>query len=47
VGSTGAHTDEELGYTEFGTHQARRAGLEARDTADTRTPARSRKRLKR
>src|SRR5262245_32524395 len=39
VVSTAAHSVEELGQMEFGVYQARRAGLEARDVANTRTLA--------
>ncbi len=42
-----AHSVEELGHIEFGVYQARRAGLEARHVANTRTLARFRKLLKR
>jgi DNA polymerase (family 10) len=42
-----AHSVEELGLLEFGVYQARRAGLEAGDVANTRTLAQFRKRLKR
>ena len=35
--STDAHAVEELGFMEFGVYQARRAGLKARDVANTRT----------
>ncbi len=47
VVDTDAHAVEELGFMEFGVYQARRAGLEARDVANTRTLARFRKLLKR
>jgi DNA polymerase (family 10) len=47
VVSTDAHSVEELGLMEFGVYQARRAGLEARDVANTRTLAQFRKLLKR
>ena len=45
--STDAHSVEELGLLEFGVYQARRAGLEARDVANTRTLTQFRKLLKR
>jgi DNA polymerase (family 10) len=35
--NTDAHAVEELGLLEFGVYQARRAGLEAKDVANTRT----------
>jgi DNA polymerase (family 10) len=35
--SSDAHSVEELGFVEYGTYQARRAGLEARDIANTRS----------
>lgn len=44
---TDAHAVEELGFMEFGVNQARRAGLEARHVANTRTLAQFRKLLKR
>jgi DNA polymerase (family 10) len=47
VVSTDAHSVEELGHMEFGVYQARRAGLEAGDVANTRTLAQFRKLLKR
>jgi DNA polymerase (family 10) len=47
VVSTDAHSVEELAHMEFGVYQARRAGLEARDVANTRTLAQFRKLLKR
>jgi DNA polymerase (family 10) len=47
VVSTDAHSVEELGHMEFGVYQARRAGLEARDVANTRSVAQFRKLLKR
>jgi DNA polymerase (family 10) len=47
VVSTDARSVEELGHVEFGVYQARRAGLEARDVANTRTLAQFRKLLKR
>jgi DNA polymerase (family 10) len=47
VVSTDAHSVEELGHMEFGVYQARRAGLEARDVANTCTLAQFRKLLKR
>ncbi len=47
VVSTDAHAVEELGFMEFGVYQARRAGLEAKDVANTRTLAQFRKLLKR
>jgi DNA polymerase (family 10) len=43
---TDAHSVEELGFMQFGVYQARRAGLEARDIANTRTLAQFRKLLK-
>jgi len=43
---TDAHGVEELGFMEFGVFQARRAGLEARDMANTRPLAEFRKLLK-
>ncbi len=45
--STDAHSVEELGFMEFGVYQARRAGLEARDVANTRSLDQFRKLLKR
>ncbi len=47
VVDTDAHAVGELGFMEFGVYQARRAGLEARDVANTRTLCRFRKLLKR
>jgi DNA polymerase (family X) len=47
VMSTDAHSVEELGFMEFGVYQARRAGLEAKDVANTRSLAQFRKLLKR
>src|SRR5205085_8750720 len=47
VVSTDAHSVEELEHMEYGVYQARRAGLEARDVANTRTLAQFRKLLKR
>ena len=47
VVSTDAHAVEELGRMEFGVYQARRAGLEAKDVANTRSLAQFRKLLKR
>lgn len=44
---TDAHAVEELGFMEFGVYQARRAGLEAKDVANTRTLAQFCKLLKR
>jgi DNA polymerase (family 10) len=44
---TDAHAVEELGFLEFGVYQARRARLEAKDVANTRTWAQLRKMLKR
>jgi DNA polymerase (family 10) len=41
--STDAHAVEELNNLQFGVYQARRAGLEARDVANTRTWAQLRK----
>jgi DNA polymerase (family 10) len=46
VVSTDAHSAEELGLLEFGVYQARRAGLEAKDVANTRSLAQFRKLLK-
>jgi DNA polymerase (family 10) len=43
---TDAHAVEELGFMEFGIHQARRAGLEAKDVANTRTWPQLKKLLK-
>jgi DNA polymerase (family 10) len=40
-----AHAVEELAFMEFGVYQARRAGLEAKDVANTRSLARFRKLL--
>jgi DNA polymerase (family 10) len=45
--NTDAHAVEELGHMEFGVYQARRAGLEAKNVANTRTLAQFRKLLKR
>jgi DNA polymerase (family 10) len=45
--NTDAHAVEELGFLEFGVYQARRARLEAKDVANTRTWAQLRKMLKR
>jgi DNA polymerase (family 10) len=45
--STDAHSVEELDLLEFGVYQARRAGLEAKDVANTRTLSQLRKRIKR
>jgi DNA polymerase (family 10) len=45
--STDAHAVEELAFVEFGVYQARRAGLEARDVANTRSLAAFCKLLKR
>jgi DNA polymerase (family 10) len=47
VVSTDAHSVEELARMEFGVYQARRARLEARNVANTRTLAQFRKLLKR
>lgn len=47
VVNTDAHSVEELGFMEFGVYQARRAGLEAKDVANTRGLAQFRKLLKR
>jgi hypothetical protein len=47
VVSTDARASEELGFMELGVYQARRAGLEAKDVANTRSLARFRKLLKR
>jgi DNA polymerase (family 10) len=47
VMSTDAHAVEELGFMQFGVHQARRAGLEAKDVANTRSLAPFRKLLAR
>lgn len=44
--NTDAHAVEELGHMEFGVYQARRAGLEARNVANTRTQAQFCKLLK-
>ncbi len=44
--NTDAHSVEELGNMEFGVYQARRAGLEAKDVANTRTLTQFRKLLK-
>ncbi len=44
--STDAHAVEELGFMEFGVYQARRAGLEAADVANTRSLAQLRKLLR-
>jgi DNA polymerase (family 10) len=44
--NTDAHAVEELGFMEFGIYQARRAGLEAKDVANTRSLAEFRKLLK-
>jgi DNA polymerase (family 10) len=44
---TDAHAVEELGFMEFGVYQARRAGLEAKDVANTRPLAQFRKLLAR
>jgi DNA polymerase (family 10) len=44
---TDAHSVEELRFMEFGLFQARRAGLEAKDIANTRSLAQFRKLLKR
>jgi DNA polymerase (family 10) len=41
-----AHSVEELGFMEFGVYQARRAGLEAQDVANTRPLIEFRKLLK-
>jgi DNA polymerase (family 10) len=46
VVSTDAHSVEELGFLEYGIYQARRAGLEAKDVANTRSLAQFRKLLK-
>jgi DNA polymerase (family X) len=46
VVSSDAHAVEELGLLEFGVYQARRAGLEAQDVANTRRLAQFRKLLK-
>jgi DNA polymerase (family 10) len=43
---TDAHAVEELGFMEFGINQARRAGLDAKDVANTRTWAQLRKMLR-
>lgn len=45
--STDAHATEEFGFMEFGVGQARRAGLEAKDVANTRSYVQFRKLLKR
>jgi DNA polymerase (family 10) len=47
VVNTDAHAAEELGFLEFGVYQARRAGLEAKDVANTRSWPQLRKLLKR
>jgi len=47
VVSTDAHAVEELAFMEFGVYQARRAGLEAKDVANTRPLSQFRKLLKR
>lgn len=47
VVNTDAHSVEELGNMEFGVYQARRAGLEAKDVANTRSLAQFRKLLRR
>ena len=47
VVNTDAHSTEELGFLEFGIYQARRAGLEAKDVANTRGLGQFRKLLKR
>jgi DNA polymerase (family 10) len=47
VVNTDAHSVEELGNMQFGVYQARRAGLEAQDIANTRSLAQFRKLLKR
>ena len=47
VASTDAHSVEDLEHMEHGVYQVRRAGLEARDVADTRTVAQFRRLLKR
>ena len=44
---TDAHSTEELANLESGVHQARRAGLEAKDVANTRSLTQFRKLLKR
>ncbi len=46
VVSTDAHSVEELGFMQFGVYQARRAALEAKDVANTRTLTQFRKLLK-
>jgi DNA polymerase (family 10) len=46
VVSSDAHAVEELGFLEFGVYQARRAGLEAKDVANTRSLAQFRKLLR-
>ncbi len=45
--NTDAHSVEELGFLEFGVYQARRAGLEAKNVANTRSWTQLRKLLKR
>jgi len=45
--NTDAHAVQELAFMEFGVYQARRAGLEAKDVANTRPLAQFRKLLKR
>jgi DNA polymerase (family 10) len=47
VVSTDAHSIEELQFMEFGVYEARRAGLEAKDVANTRSLTQFRKLLKR
>jgi DNA polymerase (family 10) len=47
VVDTDAHSVEELGFMEFGVNQARRAGLEAKDVANTRSLTQFRKMLRR
>jgi DNA polymerase (family 10) len=43
---TDAHSTDELRFMEYGVHQARRAGLEAADVANTRSLAQFRRMLK-
>jgi DNA polymerase (family 10) len=47
VVNTDAHSVEELSFMEFGVYQARRAGLEAKDVANTQSLSQFRKLLKR
>jgi DNA polymerase (family 10) len=43
---TDAHSTDELRFMEYGVHQARRAGLEAEDVANTRSLTQFRRMLK-